>query len=332
MIMSRRRMIGIGVIVALAWAPADVRGADPIPIRIGVIKSAGQADVTYVIQQFGIDKKYGLAVQQVELSAPGQQYVMLRGNAIDASPGTFVDLMRQRKAGIGLRAFHGRQRYNNLIVTRPNSPIANFSDLKGKKVGNFGTTFLDWLIVRTAGRRAFGIDLEKDATPIAGSPPLLSQFLARGEVDAMLQFSTLSIAPILKGEQRSVIDIPNLMRAAGFSPDALNSQWQVSDKWASAHPDGVGKLFSMIDEAYTKLRADDSIWPAVAQQIGLTDPLMIVAYRDLARKTDNAPYDRSLITLTQQMLDAVIAIAGDGPIGFTRLDPDAFLFPAGAAR
>ena len=322
----------MAVLVALTGAPSDGRGADEIPVRIGVIKSAGQADLTYVIRQFGIDKKHGLAVQQVELSAPGQQYVMLRADTIDASPGTFVDLMRQRKAGVGLRAFHGRQRYNNLIVTRPDSSIQNFSHLKGKKVGNFGTTFLDWLIVRAAGKRAFGIDLEKDATSIPGSPPLLNQFLARGEVDGMLQFSTLCIAPILKGEQRSIIDIPSLMRAAGFSPDAFYSQWNVSDKWATAHPDGVDKLFSMIDEAYTKLGSDDSVWPAVAQQIGMTDPVMITAYRDLARKTDNAPYDRSLIAATQQMLDAIISIAGDGPIGFTRLDPDAFLFPASSAR
>ena len=320
------------MLLALAAAPSEGRGADEIPVRIGVIKSAGQADVTYVIRQFGIDKKHGLAVLEVELSAPGQQYVMLRGDTIDASPGTFADLMRQRKAGLGLRAFHGRQRYNNLIVTKPTSSIANFSDLKGKKVGNFGTTFLDWLIVRAAGKRAFGIDLEKDATSIPGSPPLLNQFLVRGEVDGMLQFSTLSVAPILKGEQRSITDVPSLMRAAGFSPDTLNSQWHVSDKWVTAHPDGVGKLFAVIDEAYTKLRTDDTVWPAVAQQIGMTDPVMIAAYRDLARRTDNAPYDRSLIAVTQEMLDAVISIAGDGSIGFTRLDPDAFLFPAGSAR
>jgi NitT/TauT family transport system substrate-binding protein len=322
----------MAVLLALAGAPSEGRGADEIPVRIGVIKSAGQADITYVIRQFGIDKKHGLAVREVELSAPGQQYVMLRGDTIDASPGTFADLMRQRKAGLGLRAFHGRQRYNNLIVTRPNSPIENFSNLKGKRVGNFGTTFLDWLIVRAAGKRAFGIDLETDATSIPGSPPLLNQFLARGEVDGMLQFSTLSVAPILKGEQRSIADIPSLMRAAGFSPDALNSQWHVSDKWATAHPDAVGKLFAVIDEAYAKLRSDDSVWPAVAQLIGMTDPVMIAAYRDLARKTDNAPYDHSLIAVTQEMLDAVISIAGDGPIGFTRLDPDAFLFPTGSAR
>jgi hypothetical protein len=106
----------------------------------------------------------------------------------------------------------------------------------------------------------------------------------------------------------------------------------VSERWVKAHPDGVDKLFAMIDEAYTMLRSDDSVWPAVAQQIGITDPVMIAAYRDLARKTDDAPYTRSLITDTQRMLDAIVAIAGDGPIGFTRLDPDAFLFPTGSGR
>ena len=59
---------------------------------------------------------------------------------------------------------------------------------------------------------------------------------------------------------------------------------------------------------------------------------MIAAYRDLARKTDNAPYDRSLIAVTQQMLDAIISIAGNGPLGFTEHDPDACLFPAGSDR
>src|SRR5262249_24114777 len=99
-----------------------------------------------------------------------------------------------------------------------------------------------------------------------------------------------------------------------------------------AHPGGIDKLSAMIDEAYAKLRSDDDVWPVIAQQIGITDPVMVAAYRDLARRTDDAPYTRSLIAPTQQMLDAIIAIAGDGPLGFTYRDPDAFLFPAGSTR
>jgi NitT/TauT family transport system substrate-binding protein len=329
--MPRREWtVRLALFVAFAGVPSGAPRADEIPVRIGVIKSAGQGDVAYVIAQFGLDKKHGLVLQQVDLSAPGQQYVMLRGDTIDASPGTFVDLMRQRKAGIGLQAFHGRQRYNNLIVTRLDSAVRDFSDLKGKRVGNFGTTFLDWLIVRAAGRQAFGIDLEKDATSIPGSPPLLNQFLARGTVDGMLQFSTLTVAPILKGEQRPVTDIPSLIRAAGFNPEVFNSHWLVSEKWVKAHPDGVDRLYAMVDEAYAKLRSDDGVWPAIAREIGIADPAMIAAYRDLARKTDDPPYNPPLIAATQKMVDAIIAIAGDGPVGFTQIDPNAFLFPAGS--
>lgn len=330
--MASVRMTGLALLTAAAVASSAAWGADDTPVRIGVIKSAGQSDVPYVLRQFGIDRKHGLVVTEVDMSAPGQQYVMLRGDAIDASPGTFVDLMRQRKAGIGLQAFHGRQRFNNVIVTRPDGPIETFSDLRGRRIGNFGTTFLDWLIVRTAGKRAFGIDLERDAAPISGSPPLLNRFLARGEVDAMLQFSVLTVAPILKGEQRAVTDIPDLIRAAGFDPEVFNSHWHVSEKWVRAHPDGVHRLSAAIDEAYARLRSDDSVWRAIAGEIGITDPVIIAAYRDLARKTDDAPYTRPLIAATQQMLDAIIAIAGDGPIGFTRIDPAAFVFPTGSAR
>jgi hypothetical protein len=61
--------------------------------------------------------------------------------------------------------------------------------------------------------------------------------------------------------------------------------------------------------------------------VGFTDPAIVVAYRNLARKTDNPRYDRSLIPTTQTLLDAVNAIAGKTPTGVTTVDADAFLFP-----
>ncbi len=316
----------VAAFFAVLLSPLAGWSAD-IPIRIGVVTSGGQGEVPYVIQQFGLDKKHGLSMQVVELSAPGQQYVMLRGDTIDMSPGSFVDLIRQRKAGVKLKAVHGRQRYNNRIVVQPNSPIQSFADLRGKRIGNYGTTFLDWLIVRAAGKRAFGIDLEKDATSVSGSPPLLNQFLAKDQVDAMLQFSTLTVAPLLKGDQRVIIDMPTLIRAAGFSPEVFNTHWHVSEKWVSANPRGAELLYAMMDDAYAKLRNDDDVWPAIAKKIGITDPAIITAYRDLERQNDDPPYSKSLLAPTQSMLDAIIAIAGEGPIGFTQIDPDAFLFP-----
>lgn len=180
-----------GVAAPLTWSrPAAAQS--PVPLRIAAIGSGGQDEVPFAIQRFGLDKKHGLAMELVDFAAPGQQYTMLRSGSIDVAAGNFVDLLRQRKAGNALQAFHAFQTFSNIIVAKPASPIKTFADLKGKKIGEFGTAFLDWLIIRAAGKKAYDVDLEKDAEPVQGAPPLLNQFLARGDVDATLQFSTLT--------------------------------------------------------------------------------------------------------------------------------------------
>jgi NitT/TauT family transport system substrate-binding protein len=315
----------------LASAPA--LAADPsIVVKIAVIGSSGQAEVPYVIKAFGLDKKYGIDVEQVDYSMPGQHYAMFRSGAADVAAGNFIDLLRQRKAGLKIRAFRGFQSHNNIIVAKPNSAIATFQDLKGKKVGEFGTTFLDWLILRAAGQKAYGLDLEKDSTVVQGAPPLLNQLLARNEVDATLQFSSLTFGPLARGEQKVVADVPAVMRAAGFSPEAFYLQWLVTEDWIKAHPDAVGKLDAMFAEAYAKLQSDDSVWPPLAKMIGITDQAATEAYRDKARKIDNPPFNAELLKPTQTLLDALVALAGEQATGVTAVDPGAFLFPEPTAK
>ncbi len=318
----------IALILALfALFAGRASAQEPIAVRFGVNASGGQTEVLDAVKAYNLDRKYGFAVQEVDLTAPGQQYVMFRADAIDVSPGTFVDLLRQRKAGVALQAFHGFQGYNNYIVVKPASPIRSFADIKGKRMGEFGTTFLDWLILRAAGKKAYGFDVEQDTTLVQGTPPLLNQLMARGEVDAMLQFSSLTLGPIQAGEQRLVIDVPSLMRTAGFNPNAFNSNWNVAERWNAAHPGALRRLSAMIDEAYVKLKTDDALWPAIAAKIGFTDPAVIVAYRNLARREDNPPYNRGLIAATQTLVDAIGGIAGTTAVGFTSVDPAAFFFP-----
>lgn len=58
----------------------------------------------------------------------------------------------------------------------------------------------------------------------------------------MLQFSTLTLGPIKAGEQRMLMDVPGVMRRAGFVPDAFNSNWLVAERWSAAHPGAVTRL------------------------------------------------------------------------------------------
>lgn len=324
-------LLGAGVAAPLTWSrPAAAQS--PVPVRIAAIGSGGQDEVPYAIQRYELDKKYGLAMQLVDFAVPGQQYTMLRSDSIDIAAGNFIDLLRQRKAGNALTAFHAFQTFSNIIVTKPQSPIKTFADLKGKKIGEFGTAFLDWLIIRAAGKKAYNVDLEKDATLVQGAPPLLNQFLARDDVDATLQFSTLTFGPRLAGQQRVVIEFPALLRAAGFDPRAFYLQWFASVKWIAANPGALARADAMMEEAYDKLRTDDSLWPPLAQKVGMTDPALIATYRDEARRIDDPPYTPALIAPTQKLLDAIVALTGPDAVGVTVVDPAAFVFPGHARR
>jgi hypothetical protein len=83
----------------------------------------------------------------------------------------------------------------------------------------------------------------------------------------------------------------------------------------------------MLDDAYAALRSNDALWPVLAQRINITDPAVAAAYRNEARRIDNPPYSAALIKPTQQVLDAIVAIAGEQAVGVTAVDPAAFLFP-----
>jgi NitT/TauT family transport system substrate-binding protein len=318
----------------VAAAVTDIGGArgqgtpgnEPPTLRFAVAGSSSQSEVPYAIREAGLDRKYGINIEVIDIAAPGQQYTMFRSGAADIGPGNFVDLLRQRKGGSAIQSIHGFQGYSNQFVVKPGSPIKAFADLKGRKVGTFGTTFLDWLIVRAAGRKAYNIDLQTDATLVPGAPPLLNQFLARGEVEAALQFSTLTLSPIARNEQRALIDLPGLMKAAGFNSDIFYLQWMITEKWAKANPEAVRKVPAMLDDAYAVLRTNDRLWPVLAQRINITDPAVVAAYRDAARRIDNPPFSAALIKPTQDVLDAIIAIAGEQAVGVMTIDPAAFLF------
>jgi hypothetical protein len=63
--------IGAITIAFLAvCSPAHAADAELVPIRMAGNISGGQGEVPYVVQKFGLDRKHGLVLDEVALSAP----------------------------------------------------------------------------------------------------------------------------------------------------------------------------------------------------------------------------------------------------------------------
>ncbi|MGV1009525.1 MAG: ABC transporter substrate-binding protein [Dermatophilaceae bacterium] len=292
-----------------------------------MISSGGGAELPTVLIDRGIAQRYGLQIQIVPYTTPGQQFLLLRSGAVDVVPGSVLDLMRQRQAGLDLYAFSGFQRFSSPVVVGAGSTIGAFDDLRGARVGEFGPTLLDWLVLRAAAKRAYGWDLQ-EANLTQASPALLTALLADGKIDAALQFANLVVGPVARGEQRVLTTVPDVMRAAGLDPDAIDVTWNISGSWEKTHVGQLERLRAAMAEAYQVLATDDTAWPPLVELLGI-DPhsSTAAAYIALERRISNPPFQESLLPPTQHLLDVIVSEIGDQDTRVRQIDRTAFLFP-----
>jgi ABC-type nitrate/sulfonate/bicarbonate transport system substrate-binding protein len=257
----------------------------------------------------------------------------MRSGAGDIAGGNFIDLLRQRKGGLQIKAIMGFQTFSNLVTVRSDSPIQTFNDLMHKRIGQFGTATLDWLIIRTAGKTAYGIDLGKDAEPVTAAPVLFNQLLEKKQIDAALQFSTLTLAPLASGQQRTVMATAYLLKQAGYTPrNLLYLQWMLTEDWMKKYPGAVTRLQQAIAETYKRLKTDDSLWPPLAKLVFITDPQLVNTYMKKNRLFQNPPLLPKQIPATQKLLNDILATVGIQNVGIKKIDPNAFVFPPATTK
>jgi ABC-type nitrate/sulfonate/bicarbonate transport system substrate-binding protein len=297
-----------------------------IPVRIGSIAGASQAYIPILLRDHGIGEKYGFAVEITELTSTGQQWTGLRAGDFDLATGSFLDLLRQRQGGLGATAIRGFSRFNNPIVALPDKPYESLADLAGTRIGTPNTALLDWMIIRAAGSKAYGVDIETEAEAVNASPPLISELLANGEIDAAFQFKTFAIDPVAEGTLKQITDIPALMTEAGFDPDSFYLTYNLADSWRQQHPEAVPALIAAIDEAVDVLLTDDSVWPELAASSGVEGEDRLPRFVEAMRDSFVTTFSRDKIEASQQLLDAMIEIVGEEAVGATTVDPAAFDF------
>jgi len=325
------RLTAVVVIALLAScrgaAVAPAAGPKTVTIRFGVIPSGGGAELPSILISDGIAARYHLKVEMVGYATPGQQYTLVRGRAADLVPGNVLDLERQRRAGLKIHAIGTFQRFSSPIVVKPGSSITSFAQLAGRRVGQFGPTTIDWLAARAAGLRATGVDLAHTRLTLA-SPALLQSLLARGRIDAALQFASLVAGPVTNGSERVLTTVPDLLRQAGFDPDVLDVVWDLADGWTARNPGGLDRLRAAMAEGYAKLKSGDAAtWAPLVKRVGITDRAAARAFITEETTNIDPPYRPALLPATQRLINAITAVAGTRAVGFSTLPSADFLFP-----
>jgi NitT/TauT family transport system substrate-binding protein len=308
-------------------APTATGGAaaEPITVRVAVIESSSAAYLPTLLSENGIDVKHGVKIEIVPISKPGEQWNAVRSGAADLQSGSWLDLLRQRAAGLKLTAIGSFSTFGNPIVALPDKPYGSLADLKGARIGTPGESLLDWMILRTAAKRA-GIDLSTDAEVQSAAPGLINELLDKGDLDAALQFSDFTFAPVSQGKYREVTTLPKALDEAGLDPNSLYLTWNLADAWRQAHPDAVADLVAALDEGVDLLETDDSVWPALAKRSGVTDAKLLEPFVAMQRASFDAPYSEDQLAPTRALLDEIVSVVGAKDVGVESFDESAFDF------
>ena len=249
-----------GMLVALAaLVAASAQAADLGTMKVGVLKFGTVSWELDVIKARGLDAKEGFTLEVVPFGANDAADVALMGGAVDAIVEDWLFVSRQRHDGVPL-TFIPYSSNVGAVMVAADSPIASVADLKGKRIGVAGGA-LDkgWLMLQAYAKQTAGIDLTKDAEPVYGAPPLLTEKLKSGELDAVLNYWHFGARLEAQGYRR-LIGIGEVQQALGVPASVPQLGYIFQEPWAEAHPELVLAFSRASRAAKAIMLTEDAEW------------------------------------------------------------------------
>ena len=282
--MSNCKSVLLALLLAVASAAgAGAAEAEAMPeLRLGLVKFGTAAWIVDTIRTHGFDKSAGIALATVDLATPAAGEVALQAGGVDA---IFVDWLwvsRQRRAGQKI-TFIPRSTALGEILVADSSPIRRLADLDGRRLGVAGGPLdKSWLLLRAYGRRTLGHDLGRSLEPVFGAPPLLSQELIDGRVDAVLTYWPFAARLAARG-YRTLVSMHDVLAGVGFDPPVALNGYAVSETWIANHPGALQRFLAADAAAGRLLASDDAEWRRLAPLTGAENDAVLVALRDRFR-------------------------------------------------
>ena len=272
MIKILRRTLVVGGVLLTAGAVMAMQppGGVPVDVIVGVQGSGTAQWEMEVIKSQELDKKHGinLILRDVADSRAGQ--VALQAGEVDIILSDFVWAAIQRNQGNLVTVVPHSLAVGGVMVG-PDSGISSVDDLVGKRIGIAGGPVdKSWIVLQAYYGQTHDDKLVDLVDASFGSPPLINELLANGEIDAALNFWHFNARSKAAGmvELKSVADMLSEM-GADVQPPLLG--WVFTDETAAEMPDAVKGFLDASFDAKNLLLKRDTIWNGLRELMRAAD-------------------------------------------------------------
>lgn len=253
--------------------------AESQTVRLATLKYGTIAWALDSMVRHGDDRAAGIRLRITGLAGGDATKIALQSGDADIATGDWVWVSRQRAAGKGLSFIPFSTAVGSLMVG-PDSGIAAIPDLAGRRLGIAGGPLdKSWLFLQAVARQRHGLDLAKAVEPVFGAPPLLSQQLRQGRIDAVLTYWHYA-ARLRAAGYPSVLEVRDLIAELGGSGTMPVVGFIVDDAWARDHPGAVAGFVEALRRTQARLADDDGEWQELRPLMRPRDEAEFLALRD----------------------------------------------------
>jgi NitT/TauT family transport system substrate-binding protein len=320
---SLKSVLVAASLALLVAAPANAEGT----VRIGVLKFGTVNWEVDTIRTNGFDRTNGFELQVVELAGNDATKVALQADAVDVIVSDWLFVARQRAEGLKL-SFVPYSTSVGAIMVRPDSPVRQIPDLKGKTIGvSGGPLDKGWLMLRGYAQDRYGFDLAAETEQVFGAPPLLSEKLQQGELDATLNYWNYNAVLEAKG-YRTIASGQEAARSLGASGDISAIGYVFKEEWADAHPELAMGFVKASRAAKERLASADAEWERLRPMMNAENDAvfrtLVARYREGIPDRPIAEEERD----TAKVYDFLAELGGEKLVGAAKTIPDGTFWPA----
>jgi ABC-type nitrate/sulfonate/bicarbonate transport system substrate-binding protein len=246
--------------------------AEPQVMKLGVNPGA-QDLVTFVMQEQGFAEKHKLRLEVSSFQNPAALHAAIGQQAVDVGFGGLTAMATARQQARGTMIFDVLTSPSNIVVTRNDSDLRSFSDLRGRKLGAFGgRASATFAITAVVAKEKYGIEsLERDVDVVEGPDAAVLGLLDEGNIDAALIGTTATVQALLSGKYRVLSDISEDYQSTfGKLPGHVLAA--TTDDYAASHCGVLNAFSAALDDTVAFIQTDDAVWADYAKKIELTDP------------------------------------------------------------
>lgn len=262
------KSLAMAVVVLLL--PATLNAADPVAVKLGVLKFGTVNWELKSMKHAGFDKKNGVDVEIVPFAGGDATRIALQGGAVDVIVADWLWVSRQRADGQAL-TFVPYSSSVGAIMVGADSGIASLAEMKGKKIGVAGGPLdKSWLLLQGMAKQEHGFDLAAENEIAFGAPPLLAEKTRQGELDAMLNYWHYCARLEAEGFER-LVSAEDAAATLGSSGPVSAIGYVFSDAWAEANPEAAAGFIKASKETKQLMNDSDEEWSRLGESGAIKD-------------------------------------------------------------